>query len=164
VRLADAVDRHDAGPDAALDQQASSATTAYSLSTHDHVLDAALARLPIGRLRRLVDGLERDPDIEVTVGAWRPQCPMVIAGFDPGTTEINTAEEQFAFAWDSFAEAQAGDPSSGEPVSAGPARQSDVQTLLRMATAQLAHRMCQRRMGNDEPIEAGDVRRDRERV
>jgi len=102
-------------------------------------LQNALEGLSTERLERLVDRLERDPDIEVTVGAWVPQCPMVIAGFDPTCAKDNQPEHRFAAVWDHFAT-----PEQKFRISlrlAGrPTRRADVQLLLRRANAVLAYR------------------------
>ncbi len=103
----------------------------------------ALEEAPKGlntlRLQRLVDRLERDPDVELTIGAWRPQCPMVLAGFTPDSAANDTPEPSFAGAWDRFAQ-----PERRWGVrltrSGHKARRSDVQLLLRMANAVLARR------------------------
>ncbi len=102
-------------------------------------LQIALERLSTERLQRLVDRLERDPDIKVTVGAWRPQCPMVLAGFDPENADSNLPELRFAAVWDRFAAPQARwwVPF---PSRVRTARRSDVQLLLRRANFVLARR------------------------
>jgi hypothetical protein len=66
-------------------------------------LKTALEGLPTDRVQRLVDRLEQDPGVEVTVGAWRPQCPMVLAGFEPLIAAPNAPEQRFAAVWDRFA-------------------------------------------------------------
>jgi hypothetical protein len=102
-------------------------------------LDGALECLSTARIEQLVDRLERDPDVELTIGAWRPQCPMVLAGFDPDTAESNTPEHRFARAWDRLAKP---DMRWWMPLprGRGTARHSDVQLLLRTANAVLARR------------------------
>ena len=102
-------------------------------------LQTALDALSTDRLQRLVDRLEQDPDIKVTVGAWRPRCPMVLAGFEPGDPDSNVPERRFAAVWDQFA---ASEPKWWIPLpSAGrTATRSDVQLLLRRACAALACR------------------------
>lgn len=66
-------------------------------------LKTALEGLATDRLQRLVDRLEQEPDVKVTVGAWRPQCPMVLAGFEPLIAAPNAPEQRFAAVWDRFA-------------------------------------------------------------
>ena len=102
-------------------------------------LQAALDGLSTERLQRLVDHLEREPDIEVSVGTWRPQCPMVLAGFDPQDATSNMPEHWFAAVWDRVA---APDPKRRLrlPFARRTARHADVQLLLRGANAVLAHR------------------------
>jgi len=108
-------------------------------------LQAALEGLSTERLQRLVNRLERDPEIKVTVGAWRPQCPMVLAGFDPTHADSNLPEHRFAAVWDRLAT-----PDTRWwlllliPATGRPARRSDVQFLLRRANAVLAYRATQR--------------------
>ena len=100
-------------------------------------LQTALEALSTERLQRLVDRLEQDPDIKVTVGAWRPRCPMVLAGFDPGDPDSNVPERRFAAVWDRFA---ASEPKWWIPLprAGRTATRSDVQLLLRRANAALA--------------------------
>ena len=102
-------------------------------------LQTALEGLSTERLQRLVDRLVQDPDVKVTVGAWRPRCPMVLAGFDPTHADQNIPERRFAAVWDQFA---ASEPRWWIPLpSAGrTAIRSDVQLLLRRANAVLAYR------------------------
>jgi hypothetical protein len=107
-------------------------------------LQTALEGLSTERLERLVDRLERDPDITVTVGAWRPQCPMVIAGFDPVHATANEPEHCFAFVWDHFARPEQRHWIPLRSVG-GTARRSDVQILLRRANAVLAYRSARER-------------------
>lgn len=109
---------------------------------HNDNLQQALEGLSTARLRRLVDRLERDPDVELTIGAWRPQCPMVLAGYDPDGAHSNTPEHLFAGAWDRFAKP---DLHWWVPLPLGPrrARRADVQLLLRTANAVLARRTVQ---------------------
>lgn len=110
-----------------------------------HALASALADLSTDRIQRLVDRIENEADIELTVRAWRPQCPMVIAGFDPEKAAKNTAEQRFAFAWDRFAVEK--QPRWWTPRLRHPthrARQCDVQALLRAANAMLAQRTGER--------------------
>jgi hypothetical protein len=114
-----------------------------AMSREVRTLCRALEALSDQRLRRLVGRLEREPDVAVTVGAWRPQCPMVLAGFDPGGTALDTPEERFAFVWDNFA-TPAGDASPrrkpGQPTS-WPARRSETRALLRAAQRELRSRV-----------------------
>ena len=107
-------------------------------------LQTALDALSTDRLQRLVDRLEQDPDIKGTVSAWRPRCPMVLAGFEPGDADSNVAERSFATVWDQVA---ASEPTWWIPLpSAGrTATRSDVQLLLRRANAILACRARRRR-------------------
>jgi hypothetical protein len=102
-------------------------------------LQTALEGLSTERLQRLVDRLVQDPDVRVTVGAWRPGCPMVLAGFDPAHAYSNLPEHRFAAVWDRFASSE---PRWWIPLpSAGRiATRSDVQLLLRRASAVLAYR------------------------
>lgn len=110
-------------------------------------LQTALEGLSTDRLQRLVTRLERDPDVKVTVGAWRPRCPMVLAGFDPRTETPNQPEHRFALVWDHFASSEARWwiplPSAGRT-----ARRSDVQLLLRRANAVLAYRTARANRGD----------------
>jgi hypothetical protein len=108
-------------------------------------LQCALAALSTERLQRLVDRLEGDPNVKVTVGSWRPHCPMVLAGFDPVMGSPSCPEQHFASVWDRFA--------TREPrrrwlmllwPAGGAARRSDVQVLVRSANAMLAARMATR--------------------
>jgi len=107
-------------------------------------LQRALEGLSTKRLERLVDRLEEDPDVKVTVGAWRPGCPMLLAGFDPRTAGANLPEHRFAAVWDEFASS---DRKWWRPLSssARTARCSDVQLLLRRANAVLAYRSARTR-------------------
>ena len=108
-------------------------------------LQSALDGLPTERLERLVDRLEADPDIKVTVGAWRPQCPMVLAGFDPSHTDPDNPEYRFATVWDRFATpARWWMPLR---LTGRPACRADVQLLLRRASEVLAHRAAREAAG-----------------
>jgi hypothetical protein len=105
-------------------------------------LQTALEGLTTERIQRLVDHLEANPDTSVTVGAWRPRCPMVLAGFDPATACPHAPETRFAAVWDRVAV-----PRRGRwwhlPLGFVPgrvARRGDVRMLLRRANAVLAHR------------------------
>lgn len=98
-------------------------------------LQVALDGLTTERVRRLADRLEQDPEIEVTVGAWVPHCPMMLAGFDPGAAPTYTPEQYFEDTWNRFA-LPAPTPwwCAPVPFRAGrAARRSDVQQLLRAA-------------------------------
>ena len=107
-------------------------------------LQNALERLSTERLQCLVDRLERDRGIKVTVGAWRPQCPMVLAGFTPKDTDSNLPEHRFAAVWDRFATPE-GRSWLRLPCAGRAARRSDVQLLLRRANAVLAYRSTRNR-------------------
>ena len=101
-------------------------------------LQSALEGLSTERLQVLVNRLEQNPDIKVTVGTWRPQCPMVLAGFDPTGAPASLPEHRFAAVWDRFAtEARWWFPL---PSAGRTARRSDVQLLLRQANSVLARR------------------------
>jgi len=112
-------------------------------------LQRALEGLSTERLQRLVDRLEQDPDIKVTVGAWRPRCPMLLAGFDPQAAGANLPEHRFAAVWDQFASSEM---KWWRPLSrarnARTARHSDVQVLLRRANAALAYRSARTHLGD----------------
>lgn len=54
-----------------------------------------LQGLPTERLQRLADRLGSEPDRKVTVAAWRLQCPMVLAGYDPELHSGETLEYRF---------------------------------------------------------------------
>jgi len=69
-------------------------------------LQSALESLSSERLELLVDQLERDPAVKLTIGAWRPQCPMVLAGFEPIGAPRNAPEYRFAAVWDRLANAE----------------------------------------------------------
>jgi hypothetical protein len=105
-------------------------------------LQKALAELTTERIQRLVDRLERDPEANVTVGAWRPRCPMVLAGFDPATASPDAPETRFAAVWDRVAVVRRG-RWWNLPVGLVPGRaacRADVRLLWRMANGVLAHR------------------------
>ena len=102
-------------------------------------LEGGLEGLSTERLLRLVDCLEKDPDVELTIGAWRPLCPMVLAGFNPDGASSNTAENRFASAWDRFAKPQWRWRTLVAPARRI-ARRSDVQVLTRTANGVLARR------------------------
>ena len=76
-----------------------------TLTTLDD-LQTALEGLSTERLEPLVDRLEQDPDVKVTVGAWLSRCPMVIAGFDPASAQADRPEHRFALVWDHFARSE----------------------------------------------------------
>jgi hypothetical protein len=105
-------------------------------------LQAALDGLTTERIRRLADRLQQDPDTEVTVGAWVPHCPMMLAGFDPRAASTYTPEQYFEDTWNRFA-LPAPTPwwTAPVPFSAGrAARRADVQQLLRAANRVLDSR------------------------
>lgn len=110
------------------------------MTTED--LQTALEGLSTERIQRLVDRLEAEPDIEVTVKAWRPQCPMVLAGFEPLTEPANAPEQRFAAVWDRFARPERRHrlPMPWDVGSAHVACRTDVQRLLHRANAVLAVR------------------------
>jgi hypothetical protein len=105
-------------------------------------LQTALEGLSSARIQRLVDRLEQEPDIQVTVKAWRPQCPMVLAGFEPLTEPANAPEQRFAAVWDRFARPERRHrlPLPWDIASAQVACRADVQRLLHRANAVLAAR------------------------
>ena len=110
------------------------------MTTED--LQTALEGLSSARIQRLVDRLEQEPDIQVTVKAWRPQCPMVLAGFEPLTEPANAPEQRFAAVWDRFARPERRHrlPLPWDIASAQVACRADVQRLLHRANAVLAAR------------------------
>jgi hypothetical protein len=103
-------------------------------------LEAALQELSTRRLTRLAARLESTPDVKLSVGSWWPQCPMVLAGFDPRHASPAAPEHHFAAVWDQIA--------VGRPrwrwlsFPGGPliARTSDVQLLIRTVNSVLAAR------------------------
>jgi hypothetical protein len=104
-------------------------------------LQIALEELSTERLQALVDRLGSGSVSEVTVGAWRPQCPMLLAGFEPTRAAANTPEGHFASIWDGFATACPTPLWRRLRVRQGlPASDRDVQVLLRMTNAVLAAR------------------------
>lgn len=105
-------------------------------------LAAALADLPTERIQRLVDAIEGDATIKLTVGAWLPGCPMVAAGFEPQHGFApDCPERRFAAAWDRFAKTERRRLwHPGFVPIARFARQTDVQALLRAANGVLAAR------------------------
>jgi hypothetical protein len=117
------------------------ATKGVDMRTAIADLQDALEGLASERLQRLVDRLEHDPGIAVTVGSWLPHCPMVLAGFDPARGEPDCPEQQFAAVWDRFAAPR---PRRRWRALVWPApqhaRRADVQFLLRAASATLATR------------------------
>lgn len=102
-------------------------------------LVAALQELSTVRLQSLVDRLEREPQVRLTVGTWWPQCPMVLAGFDPRRASRKAPEHRFAQVWDEFALPR---PTRGFPTPriGRQASRRDVQMLLRAANGVLAAR------------------------
>jgi hypothetical protein len=115
-------------------------------------LMSALAELSSERLQRLVERLEREPDVALTVGSWQPCCPMVLAGFNPATATGEVPEQRFAGAWDRFATPRP--RRRWIPAlpwrTANAARPADVQFLLRRANAVLAARLAQPPTGQTE--------------
>ena len=110
-------------------------------------LQTAVDGLSTERLTRLVDRLERDPDVKVTVGASRLACPMVLAGFNPQRAEADQPEHRFAVVWDQFARSEARSwIRLRRPRRT--ARRADVQLLLRRANAVLAYRSVRDRSGD----------------
>ncbi len=110
------------------------------MTSHD--LQRALEGLSTERIRRLADRLEEAPDREVTVGAWAPRCPMMLAGFDPAAAATYTPEQYFEDTWNRFA-LPAPTPwwTVPVPLSAGrAARRADVQQLRRATHCVLAAR------------------------
>lgn len=101
-------------------------------------LKSALARLSTGRLQRLVDRIEAEPDIELTVRGWYPQCPMVAAGFSPSRDGAGP-ECRFAAEWDRCARAEPHWWHAFFPLPYRACR-SDVRGLLRAANTVLAAR------------------------
>ncbi len=111
------------------------------MSSADELRDA-LDGLATDRIQRLVDHLEDSPGANVTVGSWRPRCPMVLAGFDPGPASPTAPEVRFAAVWDRVAVARRGHWWN-LPVALVPGRvadRADVALLLRSANGVLAHR------------------------
>lgn len=111
-------------------------------------LVTALEGLGTERLQHLVDTLEREPDVDVTVGSWRPHCPMVLAGFDPTEACGDAPEKRFAAAWDRFATPQRDRRRLRGLAWWGTrtAQPSDVRFLLRQANAVLAARLAEPRV------------------
>lgn len=106
-------------------------------------LETALESLPTPRIQRLVNRLELDPELEVTVGGWWPQCPMTLAGYEARQDAAGCQfgpEHRFAIAWDHFAQREHRRWWHSVINTPYRARRSDVQALLRMANATLAHR------------------------
>jgi len=105
-------------------------------------LGAALADLSTARIQGLVDVIERDSDIQLTVGAWLPNCPMVAAGFEPERGyAAHCPERRFAAAWDRFAKTDRRHLwVPGFVPAVRYARRRDVQALLRAANELLAAR------------------------
>src|ERR1700679_762137 len=69
-------------------------------------LREAVDELATERIQWLVDCLEATPAPAVTVGLWRPGCPMVLAGFDIATASADAPEARFAAVWDRVAVAR----------------------------------------------------------
>lgn len=113
-------------------------------------VQTALKGLPTSRIQRLVDELEADPDVEVTVCGWWPQCPMTLAGYQylQSTIECNSGpERQFAVAWDHFAQRESKRWWHTIVDTPHRARRGDVQALLRAANEVLASRSATRNSG-----------------
>lgn len=110
-------------------------------------LTAALNGLSTTRLQQLANRLARNPEVKVTVGAWRPECPMVLAGYDPQIGSGHGPEERFAKVWDRFASP----PSRAWPLPRRErdARRSDVQSLLRATNTVLAARLARGESGRE---------------
>jgi len=113
------------------------------MSTTIRDLKSVLESLSTERIERLVNRLEDDPGALVTVGSWRPQCPMVLAGFEPLNSAPDAPEQRFASVWDEFASTnrhgwRALLALMGER--GRTARRCDVQALLRTANSVLAAR------------------------
>jgi len=104
------------------------------------LLYAALAELPLARLQRLAEALESNPEVELTVGSWRPRCPMLLAGFDPDYAPANAPERVVAAAWDAFACSQPRRRRRMPWCTTEVACRADVQFLTRCANAILAGR------------------------
>lgn len=105
-------------------------------------LRTAIDELATERIEQLADRLEASPEPVVTVGLWRPSCPMVLAGFDPATASPGTPEARFAAVWDRVAVARRRHWWSPPAalVRGRVASTADVQLLLRTANGALAHR------------------------
>lgn len=99
----------------------------------------ALSGLSTERIQRLADRLSADPGLEVTIGSWFPQCPMVLAGFDGTTAPPTAPERRFAAVWDRLARSERSRWPRW-PWLSKRARREDVQLLLRTANAVLALR------------------------
>ena len=102
-------------------------------------LREALSGLSTERVQRLADRLSADPGLEVTIGSWFPQCPMVLAGFDGTTAPPTAPERRFAAVWDRLARSERSRWPRW-PWLSRRARREDVQLLLRTANAVLALR------------------------
>jgi hypothetical protein len=125
------------------------------MTTED--LKIALEGLSTERIQRLADRLEREPEIEVTVKAWRPQCPMVLAGFEPLTEPANAPEQRFAAVWDRFARPERRHrlPLPWDLASTQVACRADVQRLLHQANGVLAARSAR----HDAPVQDASAAR-----
>jgi len=101
-------------------------------------LRAALRQLGSERLANLVSRLD-EPTIRIAVGQWYPDCPMILAGFNPYRSLVAlTPEHVFAQAWDSFAAPARRPLGWGRlPRIADP---EDVDALRRCASEELAER------------------------
>lgn len=110
-----------------------------SRSTLDE-LEAALDDLSTARLGRLVDALESEPDVKLTIGSWRPLCPMVLAGFVPNDDPAGAPEHRFASVWDRFARPE---PFwwIRSPMLTLSARRRDIQLLMQSANSVLARKI-----------------------
>ncbi len=118
-----------------------SQTGVNAMSSQD--LEAAVEGLPTERIRRLLDGLERDPEVKLCVGAWWPQCPMVLAAFDPRTAAADPPEARFAAAWDRLATPGSRWQAWISPVGLCAGRvacRADVELLIRVGNQTLARR------------------------
>lgn len=101
-------------------------------------LQDALELLSTPRIERLVNELEADPNVALTVGAWA-RCPMVLAGFNPASGHLASPERVFAATWDRVART-ATPWWVPYPWRTRLARREDVQALLRTANVVLANR------------------------
>ncbi len=104
-------------------------------------LREAVDELATERIQQLVYCLEATPAPALTVGCWRPSCPMVLAGFDPATASPGAPEARFAAVWDRVALARRRHWWS-PPAALVPGRVAsgaDVRLLLRTVNGALAH-------------------------
>jgi hypothetical protein len=102
------------------------------------LLHSAIRGLSTDRITTLVERLENDPTIMLTVGSWRPRCPMTLAGFDPATAPEDAPEKRFATVWDRVAERRRHGLWRSSRGSV--ARRESVQALLRLSNMVLAER------------------------